>query len=276
MENAKWLVAEWSANLADVMQAMADIKPQMESTSIESLPKGDFLWWKQPFSCAHDAPFWVGAPESSWTAIGQLVLSCAGVENPPAADLRGTYLEIIGQSMGGVAREIGQRLSAEVTCDGGAESQAEPSTNRAFEVTARTTGSQQITFYLVAGTGLTGALSVPVPVQNDIADGSRPPAVSDERSTSRSRTFELLLDVELPISVSFGRTLLRIQDALNLVSGSLIELDRAVADPVELLVNNSVIARGEIVVIEGNYGIRLTEIISHKERLQQSRRYILS
>jgi len=276
MENAKWLVEEWSASLADVMQTMADIKPQMESKSIEGLPQGDFLWWKQLFSCARDAPFWVGAPESSWTAIGQLVLSSAGVENPPGADLRGSYLEIIGQSMGGVAREIGQRLSTEVTCEGGAESQAESSTDRAFEVGARITDSQQITFYLVAGAGLTGTLSVPVPVQNNTADASGPLNASDERSTSRSRTFELLLDVELPISVSFGRTSLRIQDALNLVSGSLIELDRAVADPVELLVNNSVIARGEIVVIEGNYGIRLTEIISHKERLQQSRRYVLS
>jgi flagellar motor switch protein FliN/FliY len=104
----------------------------------------------------------------------------------------------------------------------------------------------------------------PAPVNNDVAN------------VAKSRTFELLLDVELPISVSFGRTSLRVQDAINLVSGSLIELDRNVSDPVELIVNNAVIARGEVVVIEGNYGIRLTEIVSLKERLQQSRRYMLS
>jgi flagellar motor switch protein FliN/FliY len=56
----------------------------------------------------------------------------------------------------------------------------------------------------------------------------------------------------------------------------LIELNRALTDPVELLVNNCIIARGEVVVVEGNYGVRLTEIVSHKERLQQGRRHILS
>jgi flagellar motor switch protein FliN/FliY len=91
-----------------------------------------------------------------------------------------------------------------------------------------------------------------------------------------SHTFELLLDVELPISVSFGRTVLKLQEAMQLITGSLIELNRTVTDPVELLVNNNVIARGEVVVIDGNYGVRITEIISHQERLQQSRKYLLN
>jgi flagellar motor switch protein FliN/FliY len=90
-----------------------------------------------------------------------------------------------------------------------------------------------------------------------------------------SRTFELLLDVELPVTVSFGRTAVKLQDAIKLTTGSLIELDRGLSDPVELLVNNCIIARGEVVVIEGNYGVRITEIVSQKERLQQSRRYMM-
>ncbi|MDQ2839607.1 MAG: flagellar motor switch protein FliN, partial [Acidobacteriota bacterium] len=90
-----------------------------------------------------------------------------------------------------------------------------------------------------------------------------------------SRTFELLLDVELPVSVSFGRAALKLHDAIKLITGSLIELDRGLSDPVELLVNNCVIARGEVVVVEGNYGVRITEIVSQKERLQQTRRYML-
>jgi flagellar motor switch protein FliN len=57
---------------------------------------------------------------------------------------------------------------------------------------------------------------------------------------------------------------LKLHDAIKLITGSLIELDRGLSDPVELLVNNCVIARGEVVVVEGNYGVRITEIISQK------------
>lgn len=78
----------------------------------------------------------------------------------------------------------------------------------------------------------------------------------------------MLLDIELDLSVSFGKTELPMQEVLKLASGSIVELNRAVSDPVEVLVNNCVIARGEVVVVEGNYGIRITEILSQKERIQ--------
>jgi flagellar motor switch protein FliN len=116
----------------------------------------------------------------------------------------------------------------------------------------------------------------PKPLRTGQSGKSLNPGPSDQLAkVAESRTFDLLLDVELPVSVSFGRATLRISEAMNLVSGSLIELDRALTDPVELLVNNSIIARGEVVVVEGNYGVRLTEIVSHLERLQQGRRHIL-
>lgn len=283
MENTEWLISEWNVNFADVMQAMADVKPQMEFAVMDSIPQAECLWWKQPFSIAQDSPFWVGAPELTWSAIGQLVLTSAGVEGSPAAEARSTYSEIIGQSMGGLAREISQRVGNEVTADGGTEAPLEtPGPTRMFHVTAKFTDQQPCTFYVVISEDLAAALTAATQAEgNSAADTpeqpQEPTALSNDIAhVAKSRTFELLLDVELPISVSFGRTSLRVQDAINLVSGSLIELDRNVSDPVELIVNNSVIARGEVVVIEGNYGIRLTEIVSHKERLQQSRRYMLS
>jgi flagellar motor switch protein FliN/FliY len=79
---------------------------------------------------------------------------------------------------------------------------------------------------------------------------------------------ELLLDVELPVSVSFGRAHLPLKDVLKLASGSIVELNRSVAEPVEVIVNNCVVARGEVVVVEGNYGVRISQIISRRERLR--------
>ena len=83
-----------------------------------------------------------------------------------------------------------------------------------------------------------------------------------------SRTLDLLLEVELPVSVSFGRAQLPLKEVLKLNSGSIVELNRSISEPVDLIVNNCVIARGEVVVVEGNYGVRIKQIVSREERLR--------
>lgn len=83
-----------------------------------------------------------------------------------------------------------------------------------------------------------------------------------------SRTIGLLLDVDLPVSISFGKTRLPMKEVLKLTTGSIVELDRDVNDPVEVLVNQRLIARGEVVVVEGNYGVKIQEIASRNQRLQ--------
>ena len=277
MADADWLVSEWTARFADIMETMADAKPMTKFSGVAEVPKGDLLWWRQPFSCSPDAPLWVGAPEQSWPAVGKAVLASAGVTSPPAAEIRSTWLEIIRQSMAGLAQGIGSLTSCEVTCGEGNETGIEGSANKVFEIEAEIGDPPKIVFYLVVSDALTAAISAPRESPTTAQSGkSLSPGPSDQLAkVAGSRTFELLLDVELPVSVSFGRATLRISEAMNLVSGSLIELDRALTDPVELLVNNSIIARGEVVVVEGNYGVRLTEIVSHLERLQQGRRHIL-
>jgi flagellar motor switch protein FliN/FliY len=73
------------------------------------------------------------------------------------------------------------------------------------------------------------------------------------------------MDLRLQVRVLFGRTNLRLRDVVKLTSGSIVELDRSPDDTVELVVNDRVIARGQVVVIEGCYGIRITEILTRKE-----------
>ena len=86
--------------------------------------------------------------------------------------------------------------------------------------------------------------------------------------SARSVSMDLLLDVELPVSVSFGRAQLQLKDVLKLTTGSIIELNRSVSEPVEIIVNNCVIARGEVVVVEGNFGVRIRQVISRQERMR--------
>ncbi|OEH85830.1 flagellar motor switch phosphatase FliY [Desulfuribacillus stibiiarsenatis] len=79
----------------------------------------------------------------------------------------------------------------------------------------------------------------------------------------------LLLDVPLQITVELGRTKRQIKDILELSQGSIIELDRLAGEPVDVLVNNKLIAKGEVVVIDENFGVRITDIISQIERVQK-------
>ena len=74
--------------------------------------------------------------------------------------------------------------------------------------------------------------------------------------------------MELPVSVSFGRAELLLKDVLKLTTGSIVELNRGITEPVEVIVNNCVVARGEVVVMDGNYGVRIHQIISPQERLR--------
>ena len=76
------------------------------------------------------------------------------------------------------------------------------------------------------------------------------------------------MDVELPVSVSFGRAQVALKDVIKLTTGSIVELNRSIAEPVEVIVNNCVIARGEVVVVEGNFGVRIQQVISRQERLR--------
>lgn len=81
-----------------------------------------------------------------------------------------------------------------------------------------------------------------------------------------SATIDLLLDVPLHISAELGRTRLPVRDVLALQQGSVVELDRLAGDPVDVLVNDRLVARGEVVVIEDKFGVRITEIIPPSKR----------
>ncbi len=78
----------------------------------------------------------------------------------------------------------------------------------------------------------------------------------------------LLKSIPVTISVEVGRAVLKISDLLRLTQGSVVELDRIAGEPVDLLVHNTVIAQGEVVLVNDRYGIRLTRVVTAAERLK--------
>lgn len=81
------------------------------------------------------------------------------------------------------------------------------------------------------------------------------------------RNLDMLLDIPLKVTVELGRTNRTVEDILDLSSGSIIELDKLAGEPVDILVNNKLIAQGEVVVIDENFGVRVTDIVSQTDRL---------
>ncbi len=90
-------------------------------------------------------------------------------------------------------------------------------------------------------------------------------------SSEELRNISLILDVKLPIRVRIGTKKMLLKDVLNMDIGSVIELDQLANEPLDILVGDKVIAKGEVVIVDGNFGVQIVKIGTQKERLQQLR-----
>ncbi len=269
------LLDQWTASLAEVVESMADQKPAVHWEAAVTPPAGpDLLWWEQPFQVLPGTTVWVATPRSTWEHAGTLTLKAAGLETVETNEARNTWLEILGQSLSTLARSIGGVLGREVACEAGAERAPETNPEAAASVSLTLGDAPQEPLWIGFSSKLVALVSHPVgngtgeapAVHVDAGDGVVPAGRGDIPPT-----MDLLLDVELPVSVSFGKTELPMKDVLKLTTGSIVELNRGVNEPVEVMVNHCLIARGEVVVVEGNYGVRIQQIISRGDRLRSVR-----
>jgi flagellar motor switch protein FliN/FliY len=95
--------------------------------------------------------------------------------------------------------------------------------------------------------------------------------VSSSRVNAPKENVDMLLDIELDVSIELGRTDLSIKRILELGPGSIVELNRMAGEPVDLLVNNKVVAKGEVVVVDENFGIRIVSLVSPEDRIKSLR-----
>lgn len=87
--------------------------------------------------------------------------------------------------------------------------------------------------------------------------------------SEQALSLDALLDVPVTLSIEFGRTQIGIGELLKLKQGAIVELDRPASEPLDILINGTLVARGEVVVVNEKFGIRLTEIISPSERIKR-------
>lgn len=120
-----------------------------------------------------------------------------------------------------------------------------------------------ICWFEAAAEKATAALPAPA------ASTGAPAAASAAGATGATPdNLDVILDIDMPLSVRFGEAVLSLDLLTRLGPGSLIELSRQPDDPVDVLINGRLVARGEVVVVSGNYGVRVTEVVSAAERLR--------
>jgi flagellar motor switch protein FliN len=107
--------------------------------------------------------------------------------------------------------------------------------------------------------------SEPVHVQPATFSSFEPAALGQQES----KNLNMLLDIPLQVTVELGRTNRSVRDILELSSGSIIELDKLAGEPVDILVNSQLMAKGEVVVIDENFGVRITDIVSQSDRIKK-------
>jgi flagellar motor switch protein FliN len=113
-----------------------------------------------------------------------------------------------------------------------------------------------------------GAAQSPAAAQPAAPSAAAPP---QSAPPNWSAGIELLLDVELEAALRFGCKELPLGEILDLGPGDVVQLDRNVADPVDLIVGDKIVARGEVVLVNGNFGLRVTEVASPRKRLESIR-----
>jgi flagellar motor switch protein FliN/FliY len=218
---------------------------------------------------------------------GALALAQVLVSDPLDAavafdkERRDAYEELLRQVLGQVASSLKQTVGGEVEVKpSGNEA---PSWAEASRLAIRITGEklQPIKMILLVSAELVKSLAArtevkAAPPRTEEAPSAVPATPRAEQAippkpdapAGRSSNLELLLDVKLDATIRFGQKHMLLREILELLPGTAFALDRQVQEPVELLVGGRVVAHGDVVIVDGNYGIRITEILSPQQRIE--------
>lgn len=191
------------------------------------------------------------------------VMLAAQVLQQPAVEFEGEHAEAFLKMIEAAASRFASALAPEyneLTITASAIST--PPLERA-DVIEEALGDEEnnhITIRMYANSELSEALFLRSQIENAVSGGGKGKVDSTGKMIPEGVNLSLVMDVELNVTLRFGQRQLSLREILDLTTGSVVELDRQVEEPVELLLDGTVIARGEAVVIDGNYGLRVTEV----------------
>ena len=204
-----------------------------------------------------------------------VVIENAILESPlvgEGVDQKAGWSELLREIADAAAGELLATSGQTCHVDKFEETSGESQVSRAFQLRS---GERSWTI-LIRDEVRPSRTDVPQETGSSTVSGPEPPAPSNtgagqSAGAALSPGIELLLDVELEASLRFGCREMPLGEILDLGPGDVVQLDRHVSDPVDLIVGDKIVARGEVVLVNGNFGLRVTEVASPKKRLESIR-----
>ncbi len=222
-------------------------------------PENTF-WSACDFSPSQIGSLKLGLDRTTAVALGHVLLSAKGRASEHDHHALHATTHLMGQFAALLARSLAARLNTALTAEDCTPASEAPDWPHGFTVPFGRTPNGDHLLRVHPSPALLSALAGASPAADS---GS---AIAGSRGTPRN--LDLLLDLEMPVSVSFGSTCLALKDVAKLTTGSVVELNRALSEPVDIIVNNCAIARGEVVVVDGSFAVRINQVMSKQDRLR--------
>jgi flagellar motor switch protein FliN/FliY len=219
------------------------------------------LWFRSQFRPSSFGYLAFGAAEGPWLKIGHRILTGSEDESSDSETVRSTLREIAAQVTGSILSTVNYACRKQIEVQ-------ELSVVETLGDPQRDSHTSHFRLTLSDGFAVPVTLAFPHALIQALVPG-RPSEASTAVTSIDSKKLEMLLDVEMPVRVSIGRAHMPLKDVIKLTTGSVVELNRTVSELVDIVVNNCVVARGDVVVVEGNFGVRIREVLSKEDRMRR-------
>jgi flagellar motor switch protein FliN/FliY len=268
-EAARWYLEAWAAAFVEILQQIAapDARAALvaeEAEMARALAEAE-NGFRARLGCSGTLAgrLRLDVSPEGLAALARILRGETSEADAPAEADRDAATQLLRQVAGQAAARLKAMAGGEIEFREEKEDGAEwnPGAGAAIRLEGGT--PEAITVVLEIDEALAGALAARAETGAGAAAGAEAGAGGEDEGAN----LDLLLDVELEASIRFGQKELLLKDVLNLRPGAVVELARQVNEPAELLVAGRLMARGEVVVVEGNYGLRITEILGPAERI---------
>ncbi|MGP8243762.1 MAG: FliM/FliN family flagellar motor switch protein [Bryobacteraceae bacterium] len=232
---AQQFTRAWESVLATMAPVRIEVELGSAAGRSAAETRNGWSWWALLFDLAPKAPLLIGAPARSWGALGKLVL---GEEDSGGDEVEAVSKDLIDQCGSVLAQWFSGQSGHSVACQGAVPAGAG-------------TGGPQLAINLKFPEA-EDAVELLVGVPEELAREAAP------LPPAAAKPVTPLASIVLPVEVILGRVTLQLAEVLKLNIGSVVDLERHVAEPAEVVVNGRVIAWGQIVACAGNYGVKIT------------------
>jgi len=254
MSAAEFLCKEFCEAFGSVFEQTAGtVYALRKSGSAESIASGESLCYALEFSGKVSGTVFVTVELHSAAVLATALIG-GGAENSVSylPEHEDALFEIVSQTAGVMATSLRTRFG---TAEINVARKPEKSSADCLKIKLEPAESADpVSLLLVAEQALCESINAV------LTQSSSPSILGSPSPVSEPQNLRLIMDVELNLTLRFGQRILMLSEVADLATGSVVELDRAVDEPVELLLGERVIARGEVVIVDGNYGLRITEI----------------